>query len=39
MITFTELLVHAGVTLGVMSLTGMALSGLMLWRQHRGGVR
>ena len=39
MITFSELLVHAGVTLGVMALIGMAWSGLALWRQHRGGAR
>ena len=39
MITLNQILIHAGLTLGVMSLLGMALSGYALWRQRRGGAR
>lgn len=40
MLTLEALLVHSAVTLGVMSIVGMAFSGYALWRQRRkGGAR
>ena len=39
MLTLSDLLIYAGVTLGVMSLSGMLLSGVLWWRQRRRKVQ